>query len=139
MTLSSELQYFRDLYEALRHRLFDCGGASSRRTSDAVFANEELISRVGQLSERVSEIASHWHDIRDRLDAGRRGQIEGLAAAVSAQLLQLQQLCGAHARNLDHEMQQISRELGELERGSRYLASARPVKTNFPKFVDSTG
>jgi uncharacterized tellurite resistance protein B-like protein len=128
-----------DMYEALRRKLFDCGGASTRHPADPVLASEELMMHVAQLDRRVSQLAADWQQERNGFDSARRAQIQMQAADMSAQILQLQRVCGTHARRLEGVLQQVSRDLGELQRGSRYLASIRPVKTNFPKFVDSKG
>ena len=136
MPLESELQSLSDAYEALRCRLFD-GGDCTSSPSDPVLASEELIARVGQLDRRLAQIAAEWLDSRNRIDPARRAQIERLVSEASAHLRQLQRVCGSHVQKLEHAVEQISQELGELDRGMRYLASVRPIKNNFPKFVDS--
>jgi len=87
----------------------------------------------------VEQVARECFDGRARNEPARHAQIERLVAEASAQLRQLQRVCGSYMQKLERDVERKSRELGELDRGARYLASVRPVRSNFPKFVDSSG
>jgi HAMP domain-containing protein len=138
---TSELQYLSELYQRLSSELKAAAGnhADSGRIAGTVLDNRELVSRIEQLNARVAQLADEWETVRGRVDAPVRAEVEALAAAVRKQATELSQVCAESARRLEKGLQAIARELGDLRRGSRYLESVKPAKTNYPKFVDSVG
>jgi hypothetical protein len=140
---TSELQYISELYQRLSHELaaVSAGGsrADSARIAGAMLDNRDLVARIERLNARVAQLADEWTTVSGRMDVPVRAEVEALAATVRKQASELTQLCADSARRLETGLEAIARELGDLRRGSRYLESVRPPKTNYPKFVDSVG
>ncbi len=142
MQLLSELQCIDELYQALHHefpRRPVTTDADDAALVETVLRNENLLSRVGLLNERVARAAGAWKDFRERADAPTRAQVESLIRAVRAHAEDLQRACAQYGRRLESRLDRLGRERRRLQTGLRYLDSVKPARTNYPKFVDSVG
>jgi hypothetical protein len=139
----SELQYLSELYQRLEQQLARTGTGAPREDGDSLIRvlgeNRELFSRIDQMNGRVQQMVGEWEKFRDHLDPQYRTQTQKLAAAVAQQGANLNRLLGERASRVEQIRFRLASELGELGRGSRYLQSVKPLKTNYPKFIDSLG
>lgn len=140
---ASELQYISELYNRLHDELSlqaeNSGDASVAVLTASVLRNRELLSRVEQANGRLSLLAKDWIASRGHFDPPARESIHSLASSVRKQAAQLVLLLEERARKLEDGRKNLQKALKEVHQGIRYLASVKPIKTNYPKFVDSLG
>ena len=139
----SELQYVSELYNRLRAELSvqaENGAESDvKALAEAILRNRDLMSRVEKMNGRLSQLAKEWETLRTRLDTQTRASIQSLASSVRKQAAQLALLMEKRTRELEDGRQRSEKALKEIRQGIRYLASVKPTRTNYPKFVDSRG
>jgi len=137
----SELQYVSELYNRLCAELSlqDGNGVDAAALNAAVLRNRELLSRVEQMNGRLAQLAKDWDAFRGHLDPQSRESIRALASSVGKQGEQLALLIERRTRDLEGGRRNVEKALKEIRQGVRYLASVRPTKTNYPKFIDSLG
>ena len=104
---------------------------------ESVLENQDCLARIEQMNARILQLSESWGKCRDQLDPDSQIKIRDLAQASRAQALRLKDLCAKHAQKIQATRDQWGRKLDELARGARYLQSVKPVKNNYPKFVDS--
>ena len=140
---TSELQYLSELYNRLRHELslHPPQGAEPRLTAltETVLKNRELFIRVEQMNDRLAQLSEDWQSFREHLNPQPRKSIQALAASVTKQAAELALLMEQRRADLEEERCKLEKALDEVRQGARYLASVKPVKANYPKFVDSLG
>jgi hypothetical protein len=139
----SELQYVSELYDRLRCELSP--GADQAHDTDcttltrAVLRNRELWSRVEQMDARLAQLSKDWQYLRQHLSPQSMTSIRALAAAVRNKAAELSLLMDKRTKELAEGRRKLEKALNEVHKGGRYLASVKPVKANYPKFVDSLG
>ena len=104
---------------------------------NSILQNRECLERITQMHSRVVQLSDAWDKCRNRLDPESREEAHNLAAAARAQAVRLQELCSARTEKLRRIRDELGKNLAEIEKGSQFLKSLKPVKNNFPKFVDS--
>ena len=139
----SELRYLCELYRRFKAEVLDTEAGTGREgpaaLADVILRNTELLSRIEQMTSRTSQLAEEWEKFRVILDPKAKAEVQALAVNVRSQAAQLEQLCKGLVRQLETAKSDIEQELAEIKKGTRYLHSARPPLTNYPKFVDSVG
>ena len=78
-------------------------------------------------------------ELSRRLDPQSRAEAEPVIAQARAQALRLRDICSVHARRLESARAQMSQSRSRLRSGSQLLQSLKPIKNNYPKFIDSMG
>jgi hypothetical protein len=142
MTIAEEFEKLHKTYAALAQELgkaFEAG--SYERTEDAaaaVLANRECLSRIEQMNARVLQISAAWQKQCALLDPQSQHEARYFLAAATAEASRLKEICDVHAQKLSTAQSRILRDMADLAKGTRLLHSLRPVKGNYPKFIDST-
>lgn len=139
----SELQYLTELYLKLNAELASLEDAPDAETGgelpDAVLRNSDLLARIQQMNVRLAQLVREWQSFRPQVDPAARARTEKAAAAAGSQAKELVELCARRVGALHERREYLARSLQELGRGALYLDSIRPVKGNYPKFIDSVG
>jgi len=139
----AELQYLSELYRSLRCEftgLLDKAKAGDVTVLiNTTLRNRDLLDRIEHMNARISQLSQEWDGFRDHLDATTRQNIVELAESVRHQGAQLSQLCTGLMRALEARRGNLEKQLAEVRKGSSYLQSLKPLKNNYPKFVDSLG
>lgn len=137
----AEFQELNSLY----HKL----GAELAEEMNAVNANDphslvgsvlrcrDRFVRIEQMNTRVLQLAADWEKSRSRLDSKTRDEAQSLAAAAKAHALQLKELFNSYVQKIEPHRENLKKRLSEICKGARYLKSVKPIKSNYPKFVDS--
>lgn len=103
----------------------------------SIIQNGSSLAGIEQMNSTVQALATDWATVRDRLDSQSRGEIERLLEAVKEQVIGLNELCTDGTARLQAEKCSMQEGLKELGKGSQFLKSVKPVRSNFPKFIDS--
>jgi endonuclease III len=139
----SELQYLSELYRRLHSELSTQSGKSISEDAtalvEAILSNRELLSRVDQMNVRLYQLVKDWEAFREHMGPEARTSIKSLAGSVQRQATELSQLVETRSRELGQARTRLEEALGELQKGTRYLASVKPIQANYPKFIDSHG
>jgi hypothetical protein len=141
MKIAAELEELRKTYAAITEELGKAFGAVSAEKIEAaaraVLVNRECLSRIEQLSARVFQISAAWQKYA-QMDPGSEDEANHSIAAAKVEALRLKEICDAHIQKLITIRTRILRDMADLSKGTRLLQSLRPVKGNYPKFIDST-
>ncbi len=139
--LTSELQGIFQLYLKLREELskaLDVGDSKDPQVLvESILRNSECLLRIEQLTPRVLRLSEEWGTDRANLDPQAQDEIRSLAAAAKTEAIRLKELCSVHAQKLRIALDKLGKDLMEIEKGSQYLKSVKPIRNNYPKFIDS--
>jgi hypothetical protein len=137
----SELQYLSELYSRMKAELSKSDVGSNINTdaelSRVILCNQELFARIEQMSSRLSQLSKEWENFREHMDAQPRKEICLFVQTVTKQAIQLKQLCADRAVKLEKFRDRLEETFCEIRKGTQYLNSVKPIKSNYPKFFDS--
>jgi hypothetical protein len=103
----------------------------------AILENRDCLDRIAQMNTRVLHLSDAWQKCRTHLDPESRDKAQNLAEAAKAQAMRLQELCSVKTQKLQTVRDKLGTNLEEIGKGSQYLKSMKPTKSNYPKFIDS--
>jgi len=139
----SELQNLSDLYSRLSAELAGAGAdnkpAGATAAVQRILRNQDLFARLGQMNSRLDELAAEWEKLSSRLDPAARKKTVQLACKVLEQAENLRALTETRSQEVEALRAKLGWELAKLNNGAKYLQSVKPLKANFPKFIDSCG
>jgi hypothetical protein len=131
--------YFRLHAEFSAHALEPGTPAQISTLSAAILQNRELLARIEQMNGRLLQLAQEWKSFREQLDPVSRSEVTQLAERVSHHASQLSEVCARRIQQLESGQNELQKAMDGVQTGARYLASIKPGKTNYPKFLDSLG
>jgi phage shock protein A len=103
----------------------------------SILEKRDCFGRIGQMNSKVIQLSSRWKQHREKTDATRWEEIDRLADDALKQAVRLNDLCATTANRLQSARDKLGAELTEVGKGTRFLMSAGPSKSNYPKFIDS--
>ena len=140
--LAEEFREVFDLYvkinEDLKRIADDSGSGEDPQTLiQSILDNKNCLTEIEQLNERVTLLCGKWKDTEANYSLSERDEIRGIIDDVSEQMRQLEKLCDFGAQKVEERRKQLTEELANIGKGSRYLKMINPIKENYPKFIDS--
>jgi hypothetical protein len=139
--IAAEYQEVFQLYLRLGKELTKIMGIDDAKNPqffvESILANRDYMTRIEQLNSRVLQLSEDWERYRTSVDLEAEDQIRELAAAARAQAVRLKELCSIHAQKLQIIRDKLEKDLAEIGKGTEYLKSVKPIKNNYPKFIDS--
>jgi hypothetical protein len=139
----SELEYLRELYGRLEGEITAAQQHASEldaaELAEAVLKNRDLLRRIDQMNSRVLQLVEEWQTFKLSIREEQRTEIQNLAQSVSRKGWELHASCTRALTSLSARVRKLQEELSEVGRGNRFLDSVKPVRGNYPKFVDSVG
>ncbi len=130
---------YRMLGEHLSEALNPADGTDAKVLVESVLRNRGCFAQIEQMNLQVLGLVDEWKKCRTHLQAKSRNEIQVLTAAAGEQAARLREICRIHTRTLDTACEGLQKESEEIRTGKQYLDSVKPVKGNYPKFVDSLG
>ena len=115
------------------------GGMETRCAVDSVLRNRDRLVAIKQMNRHVLELKEQWEDCQVRLEKQLRDEVYTLVANAKEQAAKIQAILDNHMQALKSVRSGLSKESVQVGMGKRYLNSMKPVKGNYPKFVDSMG
>ena len=119
-------------------RIMDVGDSKDPQVLvKSILQNRDCLERITQMNSRVVQLSDTWVKRRNHLDPKSRSEAHDLVAAAKAQAVRLQELCRVRTEQLRRVRDDLGKNLAEIGKGSQFLKSIKPVRNNYPKFVDS--
>jgi hypothetical protein len=109
----------------------------SQNLAGSILQSRGCLARIEQMNSRVLQLSQEWKKQRPNLDSKSRQQVDGLVDLARKQAIRLHDLCSSQTQKLNSAKEKLERDLAELGKGALYLKSVKPIKNNYPKFVDS--
>ncbi len=138
-----EFQAISQIYEQVREELIRMLSAidanNPRALVKSILQNRACLAKIDQMDSKVHQLSDEWKKHRLTLDLKSRTGIDGIVDAAHGQAIRLHQFCDIQARKVQAGRDRLEKDLAELGKGARYLKSIKPVKSNYPKFIDSMG
>jgi hypothetical protein len=119
-------------------RIMDVGDSKDPQVLiKSILQNRDCLERITQMNSRVVQLSDTWVKCRNHLDPKSRSEVHDLVASAKAQAVRLQELCSVQTEQLRRVRDDLGKNLAEIGKGSQFLKSIKPVRNNYPKFVDS--
>jgi hypothetical protein len=110
---------------------------NSRTYLESILRKRDCLAKLEQTNSRALQLSSEWKECRSKLSTKAQNEIEVTAKELRVSAIRLNQLCVTHAQKIQSARTELAKSRAELGKGSRYLKSIKPVKNNYPKFIDS--
>jgi hypothetical protein len=104
---------------------------------ESILRNCDSLTRIEQMNSRIMQLSDACDKCRADLDLKSQEEIRNLAQAAKAQAIRLKELCGIHAQKIQATRDRLDKRMVEIGKGSQFLKSIKPIKNNYPKFIDS--
>jgi hypothetical protein len=104
---------------------------------ESILRNRDSLTRIEQMNARIMQLSDTCDKCRVNLDLKSRKEIDNLAQAAKAQAIRLKELCGIHAQKIQATRDDLGRRMAEIGKGAQFLESIKPIRNNYPKFIDS--
>jgi GTP-binding protein EngB required for normal cell division len=119
-------------------KIMDVGDSKDPRAlAESILQNRDCLDRIAQMNLRILRLSDDWDKCRKNLDSKSLDDVRNFAQAAKAQAVRLKELCSTHAQKLQTARDKLATDLAEIGKGAQYLKSIKPIKNNYPKFIDS--
>ncbi len=138
--LASEFQNLSRTYHQLEQELAGIPLNDLNDTGtylESIFRNRDCLVRMEQTNSRALRLSVELKECRSVLDPKAKAEIELITEELRLGAIRLKDLCATHAEKIRNAQENLIKSRAELGKGSRYLQSIKPVKNNYPKFIDS--
>jgi hypothetical protein len=140
-SVASDFQDVFKLYLRLSQDLTQIMDADNSQDPQAlvqsVLKNRDCLAQIERMNSRVLQLSVNWEKCRDNLDPASVNEVRELAQAAKAQATRLKELCSMHAQKLQMTRDRLCSTMTELRKAGQHLNSLKPIKNNYPKFIDS--
>jgi hypothetical protein len=139
--LATEYQDVFSLYLRLSQDLTEImdenNSQNPQQLIESILRNRDSLSRIEQMNSRIVQLSDAFAQCRAELDLKSQEEIQNLAQAAKAQAIRLKELCSIHAQKIQATRDKLGRRISGIGKGSQFLNSIKPIKNNYPKFIDS--
>jgi len=140
--LTEEFRDVLDLYVKLTADLARIADISRSEEDPQAFIqsildNRSCLTEIQHLNKRLTQLYGAWKDKEANFSLSVGDEIRGVVGDVEEQMRQLEKLCGLGVQKIEERRKQLTDELANVGKGSRYLKMLKPVQENHPKFIDS--
>ena len=103
----------------------------------SILDNRSCLTEIQQLNKRLEQLYGAWKDKEANFGLSAGDEIRGVVDDVEEQMRQLEKLCNLGTQKVEERRKQLTDELANVGKGSRYLKMLKPIQENHPKFIDS--
>jgi len=140
--LAEEFRDVLNLYVRLTAdltRIADAGRSEEdpQALIQSILDNRSCLTEIQQLNKRLAQLYGAWKDKEANSSLSAGDEIYGVVDDVREQMEQLEKLCGLNVQKVEERRKQLTDELTNIGKGSRYIKMLKPVQENHPKFIDS--
>ena len=121
------------------NRIADSGNSQNdpQALTQSILDNHSCLTEIQQLNKRMTELYGVWKDKEKNFELSAGDEIRGVVDDIREQMRQLEKLCGFETEKIEDRRKQLVDELEKVGKGSRYLKLLKPVRENYPQFIDS--
>jgi hypothetical protein len=140
-TLAPKLQELTEFYRTMEVDLAKILNVAETNDAealiDSILKNHDCLAQIEHMRARVLQLTGEFKMDQSHLDLKSQNEIQTLAADAKERAIRLHELCAVAAPKIEAERNRLAQELQFMSKGSQYLKSVKPIKNNYPKFIDS--
>jgi hypothetical protein len=103
----------------------------------SILNNKRCLSEIEMMNSRIAQLSKKWIICREKLDRQTREEISKLVEATKMEAMKLNQLCNLAIEKITKAKVEMKEGIKEAGKGAQFLQSVKPIKNNYPKFIDS--
>jgi hypothetical protein len=131
------ISLYHDATEALKNNMSAVDSSDVGALAEAILKQRNRLAGIDQMGIRVSRLYDSWKEIEFQSDQNSRKQVQAAMAAVKAEAANLNELCGNCVKMLETARNKRGEQLENIGKRKQYLKAMKPIKGNYPKFIDS--
>ena len=103
----------------------------------SILSNRQCFSEIEKMNARIAPLSKKWIDCRADLDQKSREEISKLVETAKKEAMKLSLLCSSNIEKIAKAKEEMRARIKEIDKGTQFLKSMKPIKNNYPKFIDS--
>jgi hypothetical protein len=131
------ISLYHDATEALKNVMSAVDVSDVNTLAKAILKQRNRLAGIDQIGIRVSRLCDSWKTIESQLDQNSRKQVQAAMSAAKSEAAKLNELCGNYAKMIETARNKRGAQLDNIGKRKQYLKAMKPVKGNYPKFIDS--
>lgn len=131
------IQIYKRLGQDLSEILYVPESQNCQTLIQSILSNRQCLLEIENMNSRIVPLSKKWISCRNNLDPKSREEISKLVETAKKEAMKLSQLCSANIEKIAKAKEEMSAGIKELGKGTQFLKSMKPIKNNYPKFIDS--
>jgi predicted XRE-type DNA-binding protein len=136
----SELQEiiasYRNLAEKLA-RIAGCSKEDGPALADSILNERQNLKAIHAMDARVTRLIALWKAAESQWDSESRKKVQAAIELVRIEGSRVKVLCNGLTQRMQALKDQIAEGLVKAGKHTQFLDCMKPVKCNYPKFIDS--
>jgi hypothetical protein len=137
----SELQhlidFYRDATETLANASCNVDAGDLGAFAKSILQQRNCLVRIDQMGAQVSKLIDSWKAVESSFDDKVRNDMQLAIATAKTEAVKLNNQCGDCVKKLEAAQERLGEDLEKIGKHHKYLNNMKPVKSNYPKFIDS--
>jgi hypothetical protein len=131
------IQIYKRLSQDLSRILCVPESQNCQTLIQSILGNKQCLSEIEKMNSRITPLSKKWINCRANLDPKSREEISKLVEIVKKEAMKLSLLCSANIEKIAKAKEEMRAGIKEIDKGTQFLRSMKPIKNNYPKFIDS--
>jgi hypothetical protein len=137
----SELQhlidFYRDATETIANATCHVDTKDLGALANSIVQQRNCLAKIDQMGAQVSKLIDSWKAVEFNFDEKVRNDMQMAIATAKSEAVKLNNQCSDCVKKLEAAKESAGDGLEKVGKHHRYLNSMKPVKGNYPKFIDS--
>jgi hypothetical protein len=129
---------YHDASDALAKAMSNVDSSDVDAISKVILRQSDCLGKVDQMNDRVSRLCNSWKTLESQCDQETRKKTLAAKASAKVEAAKLNELCAKCIKLLETARNKQGEELENIGKRKQYLQAMKPVKGNYPKFIDTT-
>lgn len=139
LDLSKLNEFYYGMKSELSTVLQTSGTKREQSLTDSILENRTRLVQIERMNAHITQLSEDLKRFRNEADPDTRQEVEALVSEAKSNAIQVHELCTQASEKIETNKNVLKKELEDIGKGKQFLKSSKPVKNNYPKFIDSTG
>jgi hypothetical protein len=135
--LQNLIDFYRDATETIANAACPVDAEDLGALAKSILQQRNCLARIDQMDAQVSQLINAWKAVEFSSDDKVRNDMTRAIATAKAEAVRLNNQCGDCVKKLEAAQERLREGMEKIGKHHRYLNTMKPVKNNYPKFIDS--
>jgi hypothetical protein len=140
-TILSELQELIALYRDSAEKLALVSNrtrqADEETLADSILQQQNNLKTIHAMDSRVTRLTALWKTTESQFDPESRKEVQLAIEILKTEGRRTKALCDILTQRIQAIKENLGKNLEKVGKHNQYLDCIKPVKCNYPKFIDS--
>lgn len=137
LELQHLIDFYRDATETLVNATCRVDTKDLGALATSIVQQRNCLAKIDQMGAQVSKLIDSWKAVEFSFDDKVRNDIYMAIATAKTEAVKLNNQCSDCVMKLEAAQESLGEGLQRIGKHHKYLNNMKPVKGNYPKFIDS--